>query len=69
MVDVNPGDVIYNSGQVSNIESSLLLALAELNDWRIESAVLEIKSALGVIQGGKVAEVGRVEGLVEDGRA
>jgi len=56
MVNVNPGDVIFNSGQVSNIESELLIALAEIKDCRIVSAKTRIKAAIGIVQAGNVVE-------------
>jgi len=56
MVDTNPGDVTFNPGQMENLESALFIALAELNDCRIKSAVVEIKAAIGILQGGKIAD-------------
>jgi hypothetical protein len=57
MVNVNPGDVIYKNGQIRNIESALMTALAELNSNHVVSAKAEIKQAIGIIRDGNVVEL------------
>lgn len=57
MVNVNSGEVIYKGGQIRNIESALMTAMAELNANHLESTKLEIKQALGIIRDGNVVEL------------